>query len=252
MMHENLALVGMRQYAYDVPSYNYAFITDKITESRIFISNKGIANIFPLYLYPDEDLYNNSGSYKREVNIDPQILESLTKAYEKGPTPEAVLYYIYAVLYSSAYRKKYAEFLKSDFPRIPLCRNYRLFQAMAKLGGKLVGLHLMKSARLDRPVARFEGKGDNLVGDVKYDQKKKLVWINAGRHFGPITKDIWEYQIGGYQVMAKWLKDRKDRRLSLEDIKHYCRIATAIKETISVQKNIGKIYATVEKHSLGT
>jgi predicted helicase len=251
MMHENLALVGMRQYAYDVPLYNYAFVTDQVTESRIFISNKGIANIFPLYLYPDEDLYNNSGKYQHEVNINPQILETLKKAYRKEPTPEAVLYYIYAVLYSNTYRKKYAEFLKSDFPRIPLCRDYKLFQKMVKLGGKLVELHLTKSSILNRPTAKFEGKGDNLVQDVKYDEKKKLVWINAGRHFGPISKDVWDYQIGGYQVMAKWLKDRKGRRLPLEDIKHYCKIATAIRETISVQKNVDKIYTDVEKHYRG-
>jgi hypothetical protein len=251
MLHENLALVGMRQYAYDVSSYNYALITDQVTESRIFISNKGIANIFPLYLYPDEDLYNNSNrKYEREVNINPQILEILKKTYRKGPPPETVLYYIYGVLYSNTYREKYAEFLKSDFPRIPFCSDSNLFKRLAKLGGELVELHLTKSEKLNRPTAKFEGKGDNLVQDVKYDEKKKLVRINAGRHFGPIAKDVWEYQIGGYQVMAKWLKDRKGQRLQLDDIKHYCRIATAINETISVQKKIDKIYPNVEKHTL--
>jgi predicted helicase len=252
MMHENLALcVGRAGHVIGAEKpWNVAFCADCTEDLNLFYRG-GNAN-FPLYLYPDEDLYNNSGKYQREVNINPQILKSLKKAYGKEPTPEAVLHYVYAVLYSIAYRKKYAEFLKSDFPRIPLCRNYRLFQAMAKLGGKLVELHLMKSTRLDRPVARFEGKGDNLVGDVKYDQKKKLIWINAGRRFGPITKDIWEYQIGGYQVMAKWLKNRKGRQLLLDDIKHYCKIATAIKETTSIQKKIDKIYANVENHSLDT
>ncbi|MCX5636334.1 MAG: DNA methyltransferase, partial [Planctomycetota bacterium] len=229
--------------------WNVAFCADCTEDLNLFYRG-GNAN-FPLYLYPDEDLYNNNARYKREVNINPQILETLKKAYRKEPTPEAVLYYIYAVLYSNTYRKKYAEFLKSDFPRIPLCRDYKLFQKMVKLGGKLVELHLTKSSILNRPTAKFEGKGDNLVEDVKYDEKKKLVWINDGRHFGPISRDVWDYQIGGYQVMAKWLKDRKGRRLPLEDIKHYCKIATAIRETISVQKNVDKIYADVEKHYRG-
>ncbi len=205
---------------------------------------------FPLYLYPDEDLYNNSKTktYQREVNIEPEVFEALKKAYAKKPEPEAIFYYIYAVLYSNIYRQKYAEFLKTDFPRVPFCSDFDLFRAMAKLGENLLDLHLMKSKKLVKPVAKFEGKGNNLVEKVKYEQKRSLVYINPGRHFSPISKDIWEYQIGGYQVMAKWLKDRKGHRLSLEDIKHYCRIATAIRETIKTQKKIDGIYSDVEKH----
>jgi len=114
----------------------------------------------------------------------------------------------------------------------------------------LVGLHLMKSDRLAKPVAKFEGKGDNLVAEVAYDQSKKAAYVNPAQYFGPITKDIWDYQIGGYQVMAKWLKDRKGRRLSLDDIRHYCRIATALKETIATQKTIDAIYEDIEKNSV--
>ena len=118
---------------------------------------------------------------------------------------------------------------------------------MAKLGKNLVELHLMKSTKLNKTIAKYEGKGDNLVEKVSYDEKKKLVHINEARHFGPINKNIWEYQIGGYQVMAKWLNDRKGRRLMLDDIKHYCRIATAIRHTIAAQKKIDEIYVSIEK-----
>jgi len=247
MMQENLGLVGMRQYAYDVPSYNYAFVTEQITESRIFISNKGIANIFPLYLYPEVDLYNGGDKYKREVNIHPNVLTALKNAYGKEPQAERVLYYVYAVLYSELYREKYAEFLKTDFPRIPFCADRTLFLQIAKLGGKLVDLHLMKSTSLKRPVAKFEGKGDNLVDKVSYDQKNKTVFVNPNQYFRPISQDLWQYQIGGYQVMAKWLKGRTGRRLSLEEMKHYCRIATAVKHTIAIQKKIDGIYSDIEK-----
>ncbi len=229
-------------------AWNVVFCAECIADLNLFYRG-GNANL-PLYLYPDEDLYNNAktNTYQREVNIEKRVFEALKKAYGKKPKPEAIFYYIYAVLYSNIYRQKYAGFLKSDFPRVPFSHDYSLFLAMGKSGENLVDLHLMKSKKLNKPVARFEGKGDNLVAKIKYDEKKSLVYINAGRHFGPIGKDMWEYQIGGYQVMAKWLKDRKGRRLSLEDIKHYCRIATAIRETITVQKKIDGIYTDVEKH----
>jgi len=252
MMHENIGLVGMRQYAYEVPSYNYAFVTKEVTESRIFISNKGIANVFPLYLYPDEDLYNNSknNTYQRKANIEPRVFAALEKEYGNEPKPEDIFYYIYAVLYSNIYRQKYAEFLKSDFPRIPFCGNQSLFKKLAKLGEELVGLHLMNPKKLSKPIARFEDKGDNLVSKVAYEEQQKLVKINPAQHFGPIGKTLWEYQIGGYQVMEKWLKDKKGHRLSLEDIKHYCRIATAVKETIATQKKVDKIYTDVENQTV--
>lgn len=248
MMHDNLALcVGRAGQVVGLEkAWNVVFCAECITDLNLFYRG-GNVNL-PLYLYPDEDLYNNAKNYRREVNIEPKVLEVLKSAYGKKSKPEQILYYIYAVLYSNIYRQRYAEFLKSDFPRVPFCAGYDLFRTMGKLGKELVDLHLMKSKKLDKPAARFEGKGDNLVGKIKYDEKKSLVYINAGRHFGPIGKDMWEYQIGGYQVMAKWLKDRKGRRLSLEDIKHYCRIATAIRETITVRKKIDGIYTDVEKH----
>jgi len=248
MMRENLALITSRQAQ---SGFRHALITNQIASlnSTGTAGRYGSGYVFPLYLYPDEDLYNNSQTktYQREVNIHPRIFEALKSAYGKKPKPELILYYIYAVLYSNTYRQKYAEFLKTDFPRVPFCRDYHLFRAISKLGKNLADLHLMKSKKLDKPIAKFEGSGDNLVTKILYNEKESLVYINSGRYFGPITKDIWEYQIGGYQVMAKWLKDRKDHRLSLENIKHYCRIATAMKETMNIQKQIDAIYTDAER-----
>jgi len=248
MMRENFGLLCCRQQ--NKVGFYHAFVTTTIVESCI-VSDKTreIAYLLPLYLYPGEDLYNNSKAkaYRREVNINLVVLDALKKAYGKEPEPEQIFYYVYAVLYSDIYRQRYAEFLKSDFPRIPFCRDYDLFSQMGKLGRELVLLHLMKSARLDTPIAKFEGKGDNLVGKIVYDATKSVVYINSGRYFGPVGKDIWQYQIGGYQVMSKWLKYRKDHHLSLKEIKHYCRVATAIRETISIQKKIDTVYTDVEK-----
>ncbi len=252
MMQENLAVcVGRAGQVVGLEKpWNVVFCADCIEDLNLFYRGGNVN--FPLYLYPEEDLYNNSNTktYQPEVNIQSTLFEALEKAYSRKPKPEQVLYYVYAVLYSNIYRKRYAEFLKSDFPRVPFCSDFDLFRTMAKLGENLVDLHLMKSKKLAKPIAKFEGRGDNLVEKINYDEKKSLVYINSGRYFVPISKDIWEYQIGGYQVMAKWLKDRKGHRLSLEDIKHYCRIATVIKETISVQKKIDKIYPNVEKRSV--
>jgi predicted helicase len=252
MMQENLALcIGRAGQVVGLEKpWNVVFCTETITDLNLFYRG-GNAN-FPLYLYPDEDLYNNNKTktYQREVNIDKQLFEQLQKAYRVEPTPEQILYYIYAVLYSNIYRQRFAEFLKSDFPRILFSADYKVFSKLARLGENLVGLHLMKSDTLDKPVAKFEGKGNNLVEKIRHDQKSSLVYINAGQYFGPVSDEIWEYQIGGYQVMDKWLSHRKGRRLALAEIRHYCRIATGIVETIAIQNKIDKIYPEIEQNVL--
>jgi len=189
-------------------------------------------------------------------------------------TPEDIFYYIYATLYSNTYREKYQEFLKIGFPRVPFTKDYKLFQKLAELGKKLVDLHLLKSPELNKPFAKFWGDGSNLVGMRKFideeqaaefvDIKVASFWPDAGENpefksrgivkinddgqfFGPVPEEVWNYYIGGYQVLDKWLKDRKGRRLSADDIKHYCRIVTALAKTIEVQKEIDKFYPKVEK-----
>lgn len=246
MMVVNVGLLCCRQQNKD--GFFHALVSDKPVESCI-VSDKTreIGYLFPLYIYPELNLFNGGGRYQREINISPKVLEALVKNYGRQLQAEQIFYYIYAVLYSNIYRQKYAEFLKSDFPRIPFCCDYKVFTALSKLGGELADLHLMKSKKLDKPIARFEGKGDNLITKVEYNQKENAVYINSGRYFGPISRDIWEYQIGGYQVMAKWLKDRKGRRLLLEDIKNYCKIATTIDETMRIQGKIDATYRDVEK-----
>ena len=126
-----------------------------------------------------------------------------------------------------------------------------MFADMGKLGKQLVGLHLLKSPGIDHPTVRFEGKGDNRVEKQRYDEKAQRAYINAVQYFEEIEPAIWIYQIGGYQVMDKWLKHRKGRILSLEDIQHYCRVATSIKETIEIQEAIDGIYDKVEEEVVG-
>ncbi len=247
MMQDNLALcIGRAGQVVGINTpWNVVFCSDCIEDFNLFYRG-GNVNL-PLYVYPECNLYNGGEKYEREVNISPKILEAIEESFGEKPPPEDIMYYIYAILYSNGYRVKYGEFLKTDFPRIPFCEDYKLFHSAAKLGKQLVDLHLMKSDKLDRPATKFEGKGDNNVKQVTYEEKKKTVCINTEQHFIPVPSDVWEYQIGGYQVMEKWLKDRKGRRLSLDDIRQYCKIATALKETIVLQSKIDELYEHIEK-----
>jgi predicted helicase len=182
--------------------------------------------------------------------LNPVIFNSLSTAYKKEVSPEEIFYYIYAVLYSETYRTKYAEFLKIDFPRVPFTSDYRLFRKMSEYGKRLVDLHLLKSQELDSPIARFQGNGDNRVDKPKYDDKGGRVFINKEQYFEGVSREAWTYQIGGYQVCDKWLKDRKvrtDPRLSLDEIQTYCRIVTAIQKTIEIQKAVDEVYDEVEQ-----
>ncbi|MCS7305673.1 MAG: hypothetical protein NZ602_11280 [Thermoguttaceae bacterium] len=128
---------------------------------------------------------------------------------------------------------------------------YGLFAAMAELGRRLVDLHLLHSAELDPPAARFEGGGNNRVEKgkhgLRYDAQTQQVWINQTQYFAPIPIEVWEYPIGGYQVAAKWLKDRQDRPLSLDEIRTYCRIVTALGRTIAIQQELDALYTRVEE-----
>ncbi|MBI3331442.1 N-6 DNA methylase [Candidatus Peregrinibacteria bacterium] len=241
MFEDNRCLLTMRQVAMD-ESYSHAGVTSDISDNRTFYSNKGILYCYPLYIYPSSDshpanLFDEPATGRRP-NISEGVFAELKQKLKKEPNPEEFFYYIYAILYSPEYRNRYAEFLKSDFPRIPITSNAKLFSKLAELGQQLIDLHLLKSKTLEKPIAKFEGGGAAKVETRKYDEKKKSIAINNGQRFVGIAKEIWEYQIGGYQVLDKWLKDRKGRTLSSEDIRHYCRVAMALAETVCLQQDI--------------
>lgn len=230
MMRENVGLITRRQMLHGHPC-NYVFVSKYIISDGVIRSdNKGGESLFPLYLYHcgDESIFNKDSSLERNPNIKPDILSTLTEAYGESPTAESIFYYNYAVLYSNIYRTKYAEFLRIDFPRIPFTKDYETFKKIAELGERLVKLHLLTSPELDPPVAKFQGEGDNKVEKVRYENGR--VYINKTQYFEGVEPQVWQYQTGGYQVCDKWLKDRKERILSLEDIKHYCKIVTSLKK----------------------
>jgi len=252
---DNLEMLWTRPMS---PNYQFSILSTRLLIDQCVVGNKsagaGISYVGPLYLYPDidnRDMFSHLESEKRKPNLNPELVKSLTESYGREPSPEEIFHYIYGILYSNIYRTRYAQFLKSDFPRVPFTANYDLFLRIGQFGKRLVDLHLLKSAELVEITTQFQGAGDNRINNIKYDENNK-VYINDSQYFEGIEKDVWEYYIGGYQVLDKWLKERKKKGspLSLEDIKHFCQVAIALKKTIAIQAEIDKYYTDVENSIL--
>ncbi|MBC8402693.1 MAG: N-6 DNA methylase [Candidatus Marinimicrobia bacterium] len=260
MLEENLSLCFMRQFSGNLP-YTHALISEHMVDNRTFFSSKGIIQQAPLYIYPEkadnyksnsngtEQLFSAEEPTGRKPNISKAVFDALAASYGTRPAPGKILFYIYAVMYSTTYREKYSEFLRIDFPRIPFTKDRDLFKRMAKLGQQLTYLHLLKSVELNNPIAKFEGSGDNdRVEKPIYDKSTNRVYINADKYFTGVKPQVWEYQVGGYQVLSKYLKDRKGRLM--DDPRHYCRVVTALEKTIDLQQQIDTLYPKVEKNIL--
>jgi hypothetical protein len=250
---ENLALVSPKQHKEE-----FGALTTESIGTHKTVAAYDINYYFPLHLYPAadrQDLFAQHDAAERRPNLHPGLVAALATAYGAEPTPEAIFHYIYAVLYAPAYRAKFAEFLKMDFPRIPFTADASLFAKLGSLGARLVDLHLLKSPELDPPHCRFDGTGSGVVEKnrrtgLRYDTESERVYINPDQYFGPVTEAVWNYRIGGYQVSEKWLKDRKERRLDLDDIRTWCRIITALGITIGIQQQLDTLYPAIENNLL--
>ena len=249
LLTENLALCVCR--VVKSPMWQHALITDKITE-KCYISNRTSEStyVFPLYLYPNPEELGISS--ERSLNLKPAFLTALSEALELPQTapfnlpesvsPEEILAYIYSVLYSPTYRQRYYEFLKYDFPRIPLPQDIEQFRTLAALGQRLIDAHLLRD--VPRPEGtptshKFEGKGDGIISRVRYLDGQ--VWINPDQYFTDVPEAVWKYEIGAYQVCEKWLKDRRGEALSHAEVRQYRAILVAITETLTVMDEIDSV-----------
>ena len=181
-----------------------------------------------------------------KIEIINQIAEILGLQFtnEKEETtdtfaPIDILDYIYAVLHSPTYRTKYKEFLKIDFPRVPYPKDAETFWQLVKLGGELRLIHLLENPVVEKHITTYPIAGANMVEKPIFEDNK--VWINHEQYFNGVPQLTWEFYIGGYQPAQKWLKDRKGRILSFEDILHYQKIIVALTETGRLMKEIDKI-----------
>ena len=261
LLKENISLCFMRQFSGNT-GYNHFLVSKYMVDNRTFFSSKGIIQQAPLYLYqktPSKKSHLQSiilfepeikyDSKNRTPNIDKKLYETLNKTYNKKLTPEEILYYIYGVFYSNIYREKYAEFLKIDFPRVPFTNNHDLFTKMAEAGKQLTDLHLLKSKLLDNPVSKYQGDSENdRIEKIIYNETEKTIQINKEKYFDNVSSELWNYQIGGYQVLHKYLKDRKGK--ILEDSRHYSKVVTAIAGTIEIQKQIDVLFPEVENKTI--
>lgn len=255
MLRDNVALILPRRVEYS-GGWRHALVGETTAE-HVAVSLKSIDYVFPLRLRrgPDQrDLFSGLDEGER-LNLNQRLVRLLTVAYHTEPAGEDILSYVYGMLFTPTYRSRYTELLTKDFPRIPFTKRSELFAAASTLGQRLVQLHLLRAPELDTPIAHFEGQGDGVVGrgrtaGLRFDEDSCRVYLNAAQYFAPVPAEVWEYQIGGYQVCAKWLKDREGRHLELDDIRTYCRIVTALQRTIELQKELDELYPSIEENLL--
>jgi hypothetical protein len=285
----NVGLILTRQLS--LPTYQHVWATrHPIDGNTISLQTREYNYLFPLYVYPFAEGQPNAqadmsglspwpeGKDGRRPNLEPKFVEEMAGRLGlnfvsdgQGDLkdtfgPEDVFHYIYAVLHSPTYRTRYAEFLKTDFPRIPLTSNLALFRTLVEKGSELVALHLLESPALAKPITRYPVAGPNIVdpgfpryvapGEPSPEDGKPVeagrVYANKGdpmagvrgQYFEGVRREVWEFWVGGYQPCQKWLKDRRGRTLSNEDIEHYEKIVVALQRTIRL---MGEIDAAAPK-----
>jgi hypothetical protein len=257
MLHpQNLAMAVLRR---DRKENGAGFFVARGLIAKDLVSNLDDALVWPLYLLHDENqlLGKQAGEQVGTANIARSTVTIATTGLNlkwcehgcgdltRSLGPQDIFHYTYAVFHSPGYRSRYAEFLKIDFPRLPLTGNLELFRALARLGGELTALHLLKSPRLDQPITEFIGIRNPEV--EKVSRTRDTVWVDKAQTTGfrGVREEVWNFHIGGYQVCEKWLKDRKGRTLSKDDIAHYQKTVVALSETIRLMKEIDEV---IEQH----
>ncbi|MFK5976147.1 MAG: N-6 DNA methylase [Sulfurovum sp.] len=235
--NENLGLVFRKQGVKN--NYNYFYVSNYlISDGLIRTDNKGTESITPLYTY-----HKTMGITEKQPNFTKAFNDFLaTLTFE--PTPEEIMSYIYARLHSQKYRDKYFEFLKIDFPKVPLTRDKKLFFRYEKLGARLIDLHLLKEHREDKSIMINGLKGSRLVEKITLEDD--VLRLNSDIEISGVTKEIFAYEIGSYKVIDKWLKYRKKDKIELltDDLIHLKQMIISIKETMRIMVEIDDLPTT--------
>ncbi|MFX1536521.1 MAG: type ISP restriction/modification enzyme, partial [Promethearchaeota archaeon] len=252
MLSENLGLVCMRQVFQHYNEYNHFGITNTLIDERTFYSNRGGTYLFPLYIYDanKNKKHNLSASFIKIV----EAKTGFSFVQGKGNLidsvgPIEIFQYIYSLFYSREYRKRYSEFLKISFPRVFVISNKEMFAKLSKLGEQLISLHLLQSPIINDFITTYEGDGENFVQFIP--SKKRLlpgsqngigtIPINESQYFTGVPQKVWEFNIGGYQICHKWLKNRKNRKLTGDETIYFQKIVVIIKETLLIMKKIEQV-----------
>ncbi len=248
--NENIGLICNRTVS--LQTFNHNFITQYIADLHILETGNASAYIFPLYLYPttrskkflkkENPNFNEENFTSKIENFKESFRAFIDNLYKEKFSPEDILGYIYAVLFHKIYREKYLDFLKIDFPKIPFTKDKNTFKNLSKLGLKLINLHLLKNDELDFNVgeALFKDiKNKNFkIQKIKYNKDTKELFINESLYFNKVSPEIYEFKIGGYAVLDKYLKSHKEEDI---DHKHFTLIIQTLDETLKIQDEISKI-----------
>ena len=261
---KNIGLIATRLNRQQ--SLGYFWLSTMIIDRHILDSAGDSTSFFPLYLYPEATGQQTiDSSTERTPNLNPDIVQQIAEKlgipfvaekqngnlcfsennaelrdeFKTAFSPIDLLDYIYAVLHSPTYREKYKEFLKIDFPRVPYPKDPATFWKLVALGGQIRQIHLLESPIVETFITRYPVGGTNIVDKPVY--KGGHVFINDVQHFAHVPEVAWNFYIGGYQPAQKWLKDRKGRTLSMDDIFHYQKIIVALTETDRLMKEVDQI-----------
>ena len=264
LKNNNIGLITCKQFSGE--GWRHVFIANLLVES-CFISNltKEINYLFPLYLYQpqegerpinskffgDGDIFQ--GEERRE-NISLQFREYLTQRYPRNKiTPEQVLAYVYAILHDTNYRQYYQEFLKYDFPRIPFADKYQDFAKLSDIGQEMIDVHMLKTR--NKKLFYRSSSSNRRVEEIRYSEKEKRLYINNTSYFEKISESVYNFHIGGYHVLEKYLKERKKRpetildpregiipasTLSADELYHISYIIGALSKTQELMKKIAE------------
>ncbi|ELM6947812.1 DNA methyltransferase, partial [Campylobacter jejuni] len=245
--YENIGLIYDR--GTNLKEISNLFISSKVIDKHLVGANSYVS---PLYLYPttrskkflkkENPNFNEENFTSKIENFKESFRTFIDELYKEKFSPEDILGYIYAVLFHKIYREKYLDFLKIDFPKIPFTKDKNTFKNLSKLGLKLVNLHLLKNDELDFNIgeALFKDiKNKNFkIQKIKYNKDVKELFINESLYFNKVSPEIYEFKIGGYAVLDKYLKSHKEEDI---DHKHFTLIIQTLDETLKIQDEISKI-----------
>jgi predicted helicase len=262
LAYDNRAIVlGRQGEATGADVWDVLTASTALVDQNIF--RRGGGTTFPLYIYPEphnKELFGtgtpSTAPGGRYPNLSPSFIAAcssrlLLRFVENGKGdlsetfgPEDVFNYMYAVFHAPTYRARYAEFLKIDFPRLPLTSDAALFRDLCRLGERLFVLHVME--QFGQALPAYPVSGNNMVEKVAYlaqnhAPRQGRIYINKTQYFDDVPQEVWEFHVGGYQICHKWLKDRKGRVLSFDDICHYQRVVAALAETITLMECIDEV-----------
>jgi predicted helicase len=230
LANDNIGLLACRQQR--KIGFYHAFASKHIVDCCV-VSNKTREGnfLFPLYYYSDG---------RKNTTINPKVFNRLSELYGLEIPPEDVFYYIYGMLYSNKYREKYAEYLRFDFPRIPFVKEYLAFKKVSEIGKKLVGLHLTKNELVSN--VKLLGSGSSVIKCVKFAEDR--IYINKNRYLEPIFREVWNFKIGCYQILKKYLSERIRSRFENKDVARFATIVEKIKITIANVKTLDPILSS--------